>query len=502
MVTNIEFDKAIDSTDMDGIDNIIESDEPTTGGVINIDDIDSTDDDDYVPVTSKPIEEDDEKVQKIIAEKMQYVAQRDTGHFAEERKRITEEINAYKKDLMISKGFTFEEAEAAASKRAEKLATEANNAYAEEHPEIAVIKVNKADADKIEIAPEDKPKIHKSNLIRLIEVEDKELKHIKIKRRDDKVPFNVAQLNTCILAKQAVPCINTGDICYFTGTTSYSLVSLFFEEEENAYQRLSKQVALAYEKFISSTTKSKYTTSGEIAMTQEDFANWFLYPDLAAALYAIYVASSTEMLTSPFECSTCKDVDTEHPGKMKKHTFNYTYNCKELMDFSEISETYQKALDDIRANEGDRDGMLKLQETINQGHRYKSPITNNIYDIQVPSCARALAFAKYIKAGDRLTDTFANVAMYITSAYIYCGMEDGEPVYTLIDSIEDIYAMVSNAIEPEFQFYYKKLIDEKAYTYNFKLTYKCDKCGHEVTSDIDVASLIFLKAQGSEAEIE
>lgn len=512
MSNYIEFDKKIDNSEIEDIDSIIDSSEEKTDvsdsentetmGVIDISSIDNDDLDEYVPTSVQSYA--DSKINSIVSEKLKYMATSDSGYFAEKRKQIIAEVEAYKKNLIISKGFTDEEAEAAANKRAEKIATEADYAYKQEHPETAVIRVSKNEADKVVIDPEDQQKVHRASSIKLIEVEDRALKHIKIKKRDTKTPFNVAQLSTCVLAKQSVPCINTGDICTFTGTSSYSLVSLFFDENESNYQKLSKQIALAYEKFISSTTKTKFTVNGELAMTQEDFANWLSYPDLAAALYAIYVASSTEMLTSPFECQneTCFDIDPKEPKKKSKHSYKYTYNCKELMDFTEIPEQFQKVLDGIKKREGDAQEMLKFQSTINEGHRYQSTITKNIYDIEVPSCARALEFQRFIKNDDRLSETFANIAMYISGIYVYIGEEDGEPVYSEITDSEEIYQVVSNAIEPEFQLYYKKLIPDKAYIYSFKITTKCDKCGHEHTMPVDVASLVFLKAQGMEAEIE
>ena len=504
-----EFNDSIEinESDVSDLDSILpESQEPTTteekpsdDGVIDLSSIDDVEDE-YVPTNvASP---DATRLDSLISEKLSYIASKDTGHFAEERKRILNEVTEYKKDLIINRGFTPEEAEKAAMHRAENIATETATTYATEHPEIAVIKVNKTDSDKLDIAEEDKAKVRKSSVIRLVEVEDKELAHLTIKKATDYSPINIAQLNTCVLAKQSVPCINTGDVLTFTGTSSYNLVSLFFEEDDTNYQRLSKQIAICYEKFVSSTTKTKFTSTGEVAMTQEDFANWLTYPDLAAALYAIYVASSTEMLTSPFECPNCKDPDKDHPGKMIKHPYNFTYNCKELIDYSEISDDYKRILDGIRQREGDRDAMLAFSEENNKGHRYKSPITKNIYDIQVPSCARALAFTAFIDDSSRLSETYANIGMYIHTAYIYSGEENGTPVYTEVTDYKTIYDIVANAIEPEFQFYYKKLIDNKAYIYSFKLTHKCDKCGHETSGPIDVASLIFHKAQGMEAEIE
>ena len=120
-----------------------------------------------------------------------------------------------------------------------------------------------------------------------------------------------------------------------------------------------------------------------------------------------------------------------------------------------------------------------------------------------PSCARALEFQKLIVPDNQMSPMYANIAMYMTAAYAYCGDEDGEPTY--LDPIpepQELYDMVANAIEPEFQLYYKKLIDNKSFIYEFKIKTVCDKCGNVDERPIDVAYLIFQKAQGTEAEIE
>lgn len=451
------------------------------------------------------------KYNDIINSKLKYLSEMDTGKFGQTKEKILSEIDAYKKNLITKRGFTPEEAEEAALNRINKIADEESSKFEKENPKAVVIQVAKGDADKIEFDPADKIKVHKSQSIRLVEVEDEELKHINIKKSTKKTPFNQINLNTCTLAKYSIPCINTGDLCTFAGTSSYSLVQLFYDETETTAQKMMKQIALVYDKFISSTTKTKYNAVGDLIMTQEEFANWFNFADLSAALYAIYVASSTEMLTSPFECinDACLDVDDE--GKSTKHVYNYTYNVKELADFSSLNneenKIYKTIYEQINKNANDVTAMKEMQEALINGHRYKSSVTNNIYDIQSPSCARALEFQKLVKPGNdqpaQMSQFYANIAMYMNCAYVYCGEENGEPVY--MEPIEDpkaLYEMVENAIEPEFQLFYKKLVIDKSYIYEYKIKTKCDKCGTVDERPVDVSYLIFQKAQGTEAEIE
>jgi hypothetical protein len=513
-----EFEKNITNDEISDIDSIAESSGLITNSTNNdskISDKLVVDDDsgiidlkssDFEDIgTYKPSLEsaDKKRINDIINENLSYIASKDNGVFAKKRQAIIDEIEEYKKNLIINKGFTDEEAAAAAEKRAEKRSLEEVNDYKTNNPEVAIIKVNKTDSDKLEIDPEDKPKVHKATSIRLIEVEDADLKHLKMKKYDTKTPINIAKLNTCTLTRFMVPCINTVDMCTFAGTSTYNLVNLYFSENDSFRTRLSKQMDLVYDKFVSSTTKEKYTKSGVLAMTKEDFLNWFAFADLTAAMYAIYVASSTEMITSKFDCQndTCKDaVD----GKTVQHSFDYTYNCKEIMTFKNITDTFKPTYERILESNNNFDKMSALRDEINVGHRYKSSITNNIYDIETPSCARALEFADFVKTDDtQLSDVYFGIAIHIARIYLYCGDdEEGDPTYMEVTDPETIFNIVSDAIEPEFDLYTKKLVANKTYSYETSITYVCDKCGNEVTSPIDMASLVFLKAQRAGSEIE
>lgn len=507
------FDDTINDNDLEGIDDIIDN----SNGVIDIDNsnVNNPDvKDEYVPVSTKPNSEKitEADLESAIDIELAYMASRNDELFESTKSTILDEMTTFSKNLIKNQGFTPDEAMSAAIKRASKRAKEENDRFKFDNPETVEIRVNKTDADKLVIDPEDESKVHKSAAIKLIEVEDKELKHLKIRRRDSKSNISIMQMNTCALNRYTVPCINTVDMCTFAGTSSYNLVQNVFSDNDTPYDRYAKQIAFVYDRFISSATKNKYGALGNTVMTLEDFSNWFLFPDLQAALYAIYVASSTEMLTSKIKCldPDCKDIDEKETDPNKRtiaHTYDYTYNCKELMDFSEMPEEFKMIKTQIERYAGRYDDMKQLQENQQSAHRYKSSMTLNVYDIQVPSCARALEFQKFIKEDDEdhMSESWANVAMYIHAAYIYTGEndEDGNPIYyEPITDAEELYHLVENVVEPEFQLFYKKFIPKRAFIYSFKLKTKCDKCGRSNDAVVDVPTLVFLKARGTEAVIE
>lgn len=496
--------------DTQGIGEIIE-----TSGVIDLASIsnDTNDEAEYKPVNfkssdAKKAEESINRYNEILKEKLSYIENNDNKAYADKRDQIISDITDYKKNLITKRGFTPEEADEAAMNRLNKVAEEANTEYMKNNPAVAEIRIAKTDEGKLVIPEEDKERVHKTKVIRLLEVEDQSLKHINITKKKRTSPFNAIRLNTCIMSKYTVPCLNTGDMCTFSGTTTYNLVSLYYDEKETMAQRLHKQVALIYDRFVSSTTRSKYDSNGQLIMTQEEFANWFNAADISVALFAIYVASSTEMITTNLPCSNPACVDKDADGKEESHRYDLTYNCKELIKYDDIYKPeyalFKEVYDGINACANDVEGMKKVQEKL-KAHRYQSSFTKNYYDVQSPSCARALEFYDSVdleNANDAMQG-YINIAMYIDQAYIYLGEEDGEEVWSEpVESAKDLITIVSAASDFEFELYRNKLIINKSFIYSFDLTGKCDRCGTPMNIPVDVAALIFLKAQGTGVVIE
>lgn len=521
----------INDSDLEGIDDILDSTEETgttdnsDSDNVSIDNID--DDDDYVPVVTNPVVSEtaiNDDLADIIDEELAYIISKEPETAELIKNKILGATDEYRKSLIKNQGFTAAEAKAAAFKRAERRAREENDKFKAKNPESVTIKVNKSESNKLVIDDEDMPKVRQSKVINLVEVEDKTLGSIKIKPKGNKTPINIAHMGTCVLSKYTVPCINTVDMCTFAGSSTYNLTSNLLTETDTTYERYSKQLAFVYDRFISSKTKNKYGALGNVVMTLEDFANYLSFPDLPICLYAIYVASSTEEIESTFECSDpeCKDINEKEmdPKKrIQRHQFKSKYKCRDIVRFDNADDRFKKLKDDIEKCTN-ADSMERLREDACVSRRYRSSMTLNIYDVSVPSCARALEFMKLVDnaiqeaedKGEPLTnddktmlESYANIAMFIDTVYIFSGEydENGEPIYyEPITDMKEIFDIVSNVTEPEFQLFYRKLIPGKSFVYNFKLNTVCDKCGKENDLDVDVSYLVFLKATGMEAMIE
>ena len=259
-------------------------------------------------------------------------------------------------------------------------------------------------------------------------------------------------------------------------------------------------------------------------MTYEDFANYIAFPDLPACLYAIYVASSTEEIESTVPCTNdeCKDInekEVDPKKRLRRHEFKTKYKCKDIMNLDAIDDKFKELKVKIE-DCTNADSMEALRENSCRNRRYRSAMTLNIYDVGVPSCARALEFMRLVdvaieEAAERnepltgddrtMLESYANIAMFIDTIYIFSGEydENGEPIYyEPITDKKEIFDIVSNVTEPEFQLFYRKLIPGQSCVYSFKLHTICDKCGTEEDRDVDVTYLVFLKATGTEAMIE
>ena len=433
----------------------------------------------------------DESYQKIIENQMKDVKIDDPNEFNSRSNALISEIAAYRKSLMIKDGFTAEEADQAARNRMRNKATEINNQYLEDHPNLAIVKIDKTQSDSVEFTDEERAKLSTAKAIRLVEVRDEALKTISIKKADDKYRYDIIHRATCNISKYELPMISTFDSCTFAGSQSVQLINAVYDENESEYNRIKKQVSLAYDRFMGSTTKEKYDAEGNVIMTEADFANWFAYADLESAIYAIYVASSTESITSPFKCE-------EEPDSMPE--FNFTYNTKNLISYDGIDDSFKKDLDDINTNANDSAYMEKAKSERRMTKRFKSTFTNNIYDISIASCARALGILRYINPKDRVLNYIAPFAMLTEKVYVY-DETDGQYVELDHSDPREMIKFYRDLVERELQLLSKEM-NPLICMPSFKITTVCPRCGHKAERVFGVDSLVFLKAQGTEEEIQ
>ena len=451
--------------------------------VITAEDVNSSDDEDI-----------EKSISEIIADQMIDMRNSNADDYASSSNQLITEIVKYRKQLMVKDGFTAAEADEAAKNRARRHAQEANTKYMEEHPDLAVIKVDKTNADKLEFSEEEKEKIVRAKAIRIVEVTDEALKTVKIKKGlDEKYRYDAIHRTTCNVSKYELPLLNTFDKAEFAGSQTVQLVNAVYDANESEYIRTKKQISLAYDRFLGSTGIDKYDIDGNVIFTEEDFANWLAYPDLETAIYAIYVASSTEEITSTFQC------DNEPEGE---NYYKCTYNTKKLINYDDIPENFKQDLNSILGvgNADDRDEILRLKSNSRMTKRIKSMFTNNIYDISIASCARALSILRWVNPKDPILNYVAPFAMMTERVLVY-DPTDGE--YLEISAKDDPKALIifyRDMVEQELKIIANQM-KTMFYSPSFKLDTVCDKCGKKHSLQFRVEDLVFLKTQSTEEEI-
>ena len=91
----------------------------------------------------------------------------DDEAFINSSEKIRNELNTYRKNLILNSGFTVEEATKAAYNRAKKLGQEENDAYLVDHPTLGIVEIDKKNVDKVDFTEDEREKLTKVRAIKL-----------------------------------------------------------------------------------------------------------------------------------------------------------------------------------------------------------------------------------------------------------------------------------------------------------------------------------------------
>lgn len=409
--------------------------------------------------------------------------------------QLLPEIAEYKKKLILKAGMTPEEAATAAKNRAKKKSVEHNQEYQQEHPEAVILEIDKSKEDDVQkILDEDtKAKIVTARAIKLMVVENKDLETIQVKPKDKKLSVGHLRDISESLSHYSVPLLGFGDYATFIGAQSGLLAAAISEENEHVLVTLQKKAELLYRQFRGGTYqgRTKLNDKGEvIPMTFEEFCNWYRFDDVVMGLYAIVVASSMEETESSIDCPSCR------------RQFNIKYNNKALLDLSGVSDTLKKRVTDIDEARVSREAMEKIHEECSVNHRFKSPFTENIYELGNPTIAEARKrFVEINNAKEdfEMTGKASDLFLYVNKIWI----KDNDGEYYLVDGTEDpveLAQALPELHEVDIQLlwnWFNEMHDSPA----FKIHTKCPYCGREATDLLSPDEMLFLQARASLVEI-
>jgi len=396
-------------------------------------------------------------------------------------------LGKYRRNLIINAGLTIEEADTAVNNRLKNEGKKINDGYLKENPKVAVVEIDKKNSDKIEFTPEEKEKIVRAKAIKLIEVEDCELKTLNIEKVEKSVKVNYLRSIEGNLSKYAVPLPVSGDYMEFKGAQIIQLVSTVSYEDESLDETIQKKASLVYDRMYHGTLTTKYNEDNKIVLSYSDFINSFKFHDLDMALYGILVASSTEETEAPITCGLCEN------------SFQWKYNLKSLLKLENISDKFKANIDTILGNKYDNKILGELNTAANKVKRFKSPFTNNIYDIAYPSIARAIRIFQTIDQKDATLVYHSAIGLFLHNLLKYNKSKDS---YVKIEEDEIKLLMEELQLLPQQDLDMLSLqIQSMQFVPEFILTSQCPACGNKMTNDMPIDHLIFLRAQDTPTEI-
>ena len=371
--------------------------------------------------------------------------------------------------------------------------TEENTKYKEEHKNSNVAEIiidkSKASVDDLALTEEEHEKLEKVKRLRLILVEDTELKNITIERPSEEHKADYLRYIEGSLSKYQVPLVMLGDFVTFKGAQIIQLVSAINYEDITIDEQINQKATLIYDKLQSGSILHKYDERGRNTMTYNQFCNIFPYQDLDIAMYGILCASSMEETSTSLTCESCQ------------HTWDHKYNIKSLLKMDHLSEDYKTRTGDIISNKSNDIMLNKLYNERKKARRYKSPFTGNIYDVSYPTVARAVDILKRIDQKDAVMAYVSAICLYISRILVYNKDKDS---YIPIEA-EEVDLMIdtaSNLTNEDMTMIANQIRSDLFYEARFALDAECPSCHRKAHIPLNVENLIFLKAQDSMAEIE
>ena len=400
--------------------------------------------------------------------------------------KLRQEIEQYRKNLIVHSGFTTEEANTAAMNRLKKRGKEENDAYLKENPNVASVEIDKRNVDNIEFTDEEREKLTKVKVIELKVVEQKEVETIKVKKVDKKQRSAILQKLDTNLSQYSVPLPIMHDFVRFKGAQIIQMVQAVQYEDDKLEDIVSKKASLLYTQLSGGSNLIKYNNEGKTIMSYNDFINKFPFYDLDMGLYGVLVASSMEEIETDLTCSSCNQ------------PFTWKYNMKQLLSMDGFTDEFKEKIENILENRNDEDFLRKGYEDNITGIQVKSPITNNIYELATPTVGMMIDLYKAINQEDKTILYLSTIVAFVHKLFVYDKAEDD---YIKIEENEYTELFdVFQALPQEELDILTKFLEPYVYEPEFVLKTRCSKCGHSMENRLGVENLVFLKARNSRVE--
>ena len=373
-------------------------------------------------------------------------------------------------------------------------------ATAEEDPqEVAAIVIDKKsqNVSELGLTKEEHGKLEKVNKVKLILMEDMDLAHIEIEKPEREFKADYVRSIEGSMSRYGVPLPIYGDFVNFKGAQTGRLVNTLKFEDVSLLEATQHKAELIYDRLIGGAIMRKYDGQGKSVLTYNQFLNIFPYQDIEIGLYGVLCASYAETATAPRTCKHCG------------HTWELTYNIKNLLKMDDIGDDMTNRINLILKYKNNSVQLADLHTSGRKVHRYMSPFTKNIYDLRNPSTAKAIEILKRVDIDDPMDQYISSVALFLDTLYVYNGDNGkyipvgGDELNDSMDAEIDLLIETVRSLANEDMTMLAQVISELyRYEVKFQLKATCPECNADATDDLNIDSLIFLRAQDSITEIE
>lgn len=230
----------------------------------------------------------------------------------------------------------------------------------------------------INFTEEEKDKLATSDLIHLVEVENKDLENISFKKPEPGMSF-LSAVNTYQLSVSKVPMTfpASGFKAEMTGLSFGEYSDIALDPGDNSsdfvdYDKMRRRMYVVYTHMVN-------VSIGEFK-TFEEFLDKFAYIDMSLAVYGLLIATQPEKDELTFRCKAgC--------GK----SFNYSYSPRSIIDFDTADIKYLQRIDEINSVAPADRLLLAEQSPVRNIKRIKLPNTGWLVDLHMVSCGEYLS---------------------------------------------------------------------------------------------------------------
>lgn len=347
----------------------------------------------------------------------------------------------------------------------------------------------------IKFDDEETKAIQTSNMIHLVEVENKELEVVEIERPDDGTPF-MQMIDTYKLSVSKAPMTfpASGFKADMTGLSwgEFSDITLDISDDSEDYINFDK----IYKKLSVIYNNMKNISIGPFKSFSH-FLKHFAYVDVQLATYGLLISTQPEEDTITLVCNKA--------GCKKR--FNFKYSPRSIINFDSANTEMLEQIQRISTVAPEERLRLANSSRVNKFTRFKLPNSGYLVDLGFASCYDYLygilsLIKKYTEDEIPQDDTrWELTGMLQGVRAIYIPKPNG--TYIGAKKPEDIVDVLNEAVPPEdiivLNSAYEHYINQ--YYINFSLTnVECPHC-HTKTPEIQITpdELVFLIHQRQRA---